>query len=132
MQNTNTFSPISTKASSPLFSLDSRKLAYLEETSPIIYWLDQDEELQKKIGQKDVLSPKLPITKLTWYKDNSHLFGYTGSKELHLFDIDNRIPINSTRIDGAISHYIYNSDTNILFYLHEGKLLKLDFNFPTN
>ncbi|MBI5421404.1 MAG: hypothetical protein HZA35_03820 [Parcubacteria group bacterium] len=124
------FSLIDTHASSPLFAYDSRKLTYVKEKAPVIYWLLKDEELRKKEGQKDTLSIELPITKLVWYEDNAHLFGYTDKKDLYFFETDNRSPLETLLVKNNVADYFYHQGSNSLFYLNDASLLKLDFNFP--
>jgi|GEM_PF-2716895 len=126
------FSLLDTNATSPTFAFDSRKLAYIKDGTPVLYWIVKDEELRKEERQKDVLHVELPITNLTWYRDNAHLFGYTDKKELYFFETDNRAPFEALLISTEVPDYFYHEGNNTLFYLNSGNLLKLDFNLPNN
>ena len=131
-KETGKFSLLDTNATSPSFAFDSRKLAYTKGNTPILYWIVKDEESRKEEGQKDTLYVELPVTNLTWYRDNAHLFGYTSEKELYFFETDNRTPLETLLISTDVPDYFYHEDSNTLFYLNSGNLLKLDFNFSKN
>ncbi len=131
-KETGKLSLLDTNASSPTFAFDSRKLAYIKDGVPTLYWIVKDEELRKEEGQKDALHVELPITDLTWYRDNAHLFGYTSEKELYLFETDNRTPFEALLISSEVPDYFYHENSNTLFYLNSGNLLKLDLDFPKN
>jgi len=126
------FSLLDTNVASPTFAFDSRKLAYVKNNVPTLYWIAKDEGLRKEAEQKDALHVELPVTNLTWYRDNAHLFGYTSKKELYFLETDNRTPFEALLIDTEILDYFYHEDSNALFYLNSGNLLKLDLNFSNN
>ncbi len=116
-------------AASPSFSADSKKMAYLKNGNPVVYWIEKDEELEKKVAQKDVLELNTQLTQLTWYKDDFHLFGHASDNTLYFFEIDVRPPLLTPTIGTEVAQYTYIPSQNVLYYLDQGNLLKLDFNF---
>lgn len=111
------------------FSPDNEKIAYLESDGglKIFFLKDQTDYSEKKAGDFSDLGAHSsnPIKSFEWHKDSAYLFvKYLNS--LSLLEIDDRLPINEQKISDGLQDYRYNPDENLIYFLRENRLYKLD------
>ncbi|MDE1970318.1 MAG: hypothetical protein KGI50_01945 [Patescibacteria group bacterium] len=124
-----TLSLVDTDVSSPSFSPDSKKIAYLKQGIPTLYWIEADEELRKTPQEIDTLLFGPTFSSFAWYEDSAHLFGTTVNHTLYFLDTDNRMPLGITKLAANINYSMYSAG-NTMYYTVGNTLFSINFDFP--
>ena len=96
-----------------LFALasDNETIAFLDYDGPLyVYKLDKEKYLKLESGINETISD------LSWYKDNEHLF-IKADRSLYFTEVDERLPLNTTRLGTDISEYDYKPNEDSLYFL---------------
>jgi hypothetical protein len=111
--------PLASDAKDFVFADDGSKVAVLETKSLEVFSLKTEEYWRFNLSEMGA------VKKISWFRDNHHLFIGYPARTIFL-DLDDLSQENLITV-AKTGDFDYDSKANRLYFLEDGKLLRLDF-----